>query len=264
MNRRVWIVIIVLLVAGSTLGGFVAGVFIQRYSMGRILRQFGLATYDFSPTGSGEVILQTRRFVPSLSRDDYDTEMDSVYEIRHRPIDLKQTALILIDTWEDHPNDGYLARVKKHMKTKLKPLLALARQHGLRVIHSPHELPLVGGREISEMCHAVDGELVVDSGLLSNAGVELDAYLKAQGVTTLVYAGYAVNWCILIRPTGILKMKDFGYDVILVRDGTLAWETPESLEGEWAKKMGVGLVEMIYGESTTLADLGAALTATSE
>jgi nicotinamidase-related amidase len=264
MSRKIWVMVIALLVASSAYGGFVAGVFIQRYSIGRILRQFGLATYEFIPASSEAVVLQTRRFMPALSRDVYDTEKDSVYENKNHPIDLQKTALILIDTWDGHPNDGYLARVKTHMETKLNPLLALARQHGLRVIHSPHELPLVGGREISPECVPVVGEKVIPAGLMFNAGIELDDYLKAQGVTTLIYAGYAVNWCILIRPTGILRMRDLGYEIILVRDCTLAWETPESLEGEWAKKMGVNLVEMIWGESTTFQDLNVALSAVSE
>lgn len=57
----------------------------------------------------------------------------------------------------------------------------------------------------------------------------------------------------------MLKMHAFGYDLILLRDCALAWETPESLEGEWARKIGVNQVEWFWGESATLDDLREAL-----
>jgi len=70
-----------------------------------------------------------------------------------------------------------------------------------------------------------------------------------------MYAGYATNMCILTRPTGIIKMKELGYNIILVRDATLAIETPESLDNEWAKKMSINLIETSFGKTTTLKDL---------
>lgn len=57
------------------------------------------------------------------------------------------------------------------------------------------------------------------------------------------------------RPVGIAAMKQRGYKIILVRDGTIAFETPETLSGEWFNKVAITTVEWQYRESTTLADL---------
>jgi nicotinamidase-related amidase len=264
MKRHTRILLLGLLLCTFAAGGIVVGALVERYSLDRVLRQFGLATYQFVPSRSGSITLKTRRFVPSVEKDSVDSELDSVYEEMLHPLDLERTALVLIDPWEYHPNDGYLERVKTHMREKLLPLIEIARSAGMRIIYSPHKIPLIpGNREVAQECYPVEGEYVFNAGLLSNPTIEFDEYLKTQGITTLVYAGYAVNACIIIRPTGIIRMKDLGYEVILVRDCTIAWETPESLEGEWANKIGVNLVEWFWGESTTLEDIRASLSGMS-
>jgi len=55
-------------------------------------------------------------------------------------------------------------------------------------------------------------------------------------------------------------MKHLGYKIILLRDCTIAFETPESLDGEWALKMAVNMVEFQWGCTSTLDDLREALT----
>jgi nicotinamidase-related amidase len=54
-------------------------------------------------------------------------------------------------------------------------------------------------------------------------------------------------------------MSELGYNIVLIRDATLAFETPESLEGEWANVMAITMVEQLWGESTTIDDLRSAL-----
>ena len=83
----------------------------------------------------------------------------------------------------------------------------------------------------------------------------LDDYLKAHNITTLIYAGYASNWCVLHRPTGIIRMRELGYDIILLRDCTIAFEMPDSLDDEWANRVTINTIEHQWGETTTLDDL---------
>ncbi|MFC1574392.1 isochorismatase family protein, partial [Candidatus Latescibacterota bacterium] len=79
--------------------------------------------------------------------------------------------------------------------------------------------------------------------------------LRKNGVTTLIYAGYALNWCVTHRDSGIFNMKNHGFDIIIVRDCTIAFELPETLDGELAKETIIAMIEIHWGTSTTLDDL---------
>lgn len=204
-------------------------------------------------TGERLVTLNTRTFRTAGDPDVYDTERDSTYSYETRELDLNRTALILIDVWQEHPNEGWMERAKKNMESKIAPLLQLAREHGMTVIHAPYH------HQIAELAKPLPDEFVVDSHNLIDDNVELDRYLRARNIKTLIYAGYASNECILYRPTGIIKMKELGYSIILLRDCTIAIETPESLDGEWANRMAINTVERQFGVTAILEDLKTAV-----
>jgi hypothetical protein len=191
-----------------------------------------------------EITLLTRTFVPAWL-DANTTEMNSTYNYTYRTLDLDNTALVLIDLWA-YSND---TRLNTNVRTKMAPLLELAREENMTIIHAPHDFT------ITEYCEPLPGELVTgtENGL-SDTDI-FDEYLEGHNITTLLYAGYRSNWCLLHRPTGIIKMSELGYDVILVRDCTIAFETPETLDGEWANKAAVNMVESQFGSTTTLNDL---------
>jgi len=193
------------------------------------------------------ISLKTRRF--NLTTGETTTERDSKHVYSNTELDLDKTALILIDVWDWHPVGGFMKRMASHAKQKIVPLIGLARRHNMIIVHCPHEFP----KGIVDGCNPIPGERVI------HTGTELHKYLGGCGVKTLLYAGYAVNWCVFHRPEGIISMRHIGYNIILLRDCTLAFETPESLEGEWALKMAVNMVEFQWGCTTTLDDLRVAL-----
>lgn len=196
--------------------------------------------------------INTRKFSPSLKEETYDTERDSTYTYPQHLLDLDKTALIVVDAWAHHPNDGWLKRAQENMKSKLRPLLDLARYHNMIIIHAPNK------GEIADIAKPLQGEFVVDSMNQLADTTELDDYLKAHNITTLLYAGYSSNFCLLSRPTGIIKMYQLGYDITLVRDCTIAFEMPETLDTETANLVTINLIENLWGATTTLEDLQAA------
>ncbi|MFC2032107.1 isochorismatase family protein [Chloroflexota bacterium] len=199
------------------------------------------------------ITLMTRKFAAAGDWEEFVTEMDSSYIYNTFELDLRKTALILIDVWQYHPNDGWLERAGGNIRAKIVPLLDLARKHGLRVIHSPHS------QKIANEAEPLPNELVV------NSQSELISYLEAHHIEILTYAGYASNWCVLNRPdTGIIEMRRLSYEIILIRDCTIAFETPETLDGEWANKVTANMIEVNYGATTTLADLKEAFAASAD
>jgi nicotinamidase-related amidase len=192
--------------------------------------------------------LTTRIYLPAGDEGGYTTERDGKYSYPQWNLDLNKTALILIDVWADHPNDGWAERARENTRTKIVPLLELARKQGMIIIHAPN-----GGTINPDVCPQ-EGEIILDT-----AGIRTkDAFhefLKAKGIDTLLYAGYASNWCLLNRISGIFWMAQLDYNIILVRDATIAFETPETLDGEWANKTVINMVESEWGRTTTVDDL---------
>lgn len=195
------------------------------------------------------VSLRTRTFAYASDPTTYDTERDSTYVYHSRPLDLRRTALVLIDVWAHNPNEGFQERSQAHMRRTIAPLLALARRHHMVIIHSHNR------EEVAPEAKPLPGEFVVDPEDLTDDTLEIDRYLRARGITALLYAGYASNVCVLLRPTGMVAMKKLGYEIVLIRDCTLANETPESLDGEWNQKALVNMVETSFGSTTTLGDI---------
>ncbi len=79
-----------------------------------------------------------RNFTASVKDDKYDTEEDSHYSYDVLEYELDHMALMLVDVWESHPNNGWTERARRHIKSKIVPLLKLARKHNLKVIHAHH------------------------------------------------------------------------------------------------------------------------------
>ncbi len=80
-----------------------------------------------------------------------------------------------------------------------------------------------------------------------------DAYLKERGIDTLIYTGFATDMCILGAEGGGRPMLARGYRCILMRDGTVGVETPESFPDRLATRYGTHLFEWSVGYSTTFA-----------
>ena len=88
---------------------------------------------------------------------------------------------------------------------------------------------------------------------------QLDAYLQERGVETLIYTGFAADMCILNSEGGGRPMLRAGYRCILMRDGTVGVETPDTFPERLATRYGIHRFEIAVGYSTTWADFQAAV-----
>jgi len=132
---------------------------------------------------------------------------------------LPDTALVLIDVWEKKPDfwaddayewiDWWENDITPNVDNKILPLLEKAREYNMTIVFSSPYIalsPKVGQLEY--------GEPII------NRTADLDLFLKAKGIKNIIYAGYSINVCVLIRPTGIRAMHSLGYDIELLEDCT--------------------------------------------
>jgi nicotinamidase-related amidase len=169
------------------------------------------------------------------------------HQVTDRTIETAKLAVVIIDAW-DGPDDE---RVLNNVVEKLGPALELLRSIGGFIIHAPHDHP------VHPSAQPVAGEAVLPGDLSDNALISES--LRAAGIEYLIYLGYMSNMCMMNRPIGFLEMRSAGFNTIFLRDASVAYETEESIAGEWHHKAMMHFVEINGGATTSLADLRSAV-----
>lgn len=221
-----------------------------------------------SATNSRWAKLKVRSYTKNNS-----TELDSTHQHFYHSIDLSKTALVLVDVWDNHWCEGLARRTRQLTEKRIVPLLKLARDNGITIAHAHHAHR---GRTIDKRILPLDNEINLDANQAAHRPERFHQYLVDNGITTLLYAGYYTNECLFFRKVGIYRMTKLSvipasqlqrnrtdnqttrkhyYDILLVRDCTIAYETPETYEGEWANKVFVNTVERLCGMTTTSDDI---------
>jgi len=188
-----------------------------------------------------------RRYRIACDPGKYDTERSSNFYYARNSIPVDKAALILVDVWERHPNDGYLKRVREIIPI-IAGVLQAARAHGMLIVHAP------SGRPIAEGVKPLRGEIIIDASNEIADDAELHSTLQRHGIETLLYVGFAANMCLLDKPYGMKSMHSLGYQVVLLRNCTTAFEFHDTLDGMWATRLAVRHVECFLGSSTTSQD----------
>mgnify|MGYP000651635524 CR=1 FL=1 len=101
-------------------------------------------------------------------------------------------------------------------------------------------------RGFARLDFAPEARPVGDEGVAEN-GDQLFALCKEAGVNHLIYAGFAINWCLLLSPGGMHEMSGRGFLCSAFRDATTAVENKESARRQWAKELGLWRVALAFG-----------------
>lgn len=119
------------------------------------------------------------------------------------------------------------------------------------IVHGPGYMRWSGWETLDtpEPLRPMDGEV------MAVTTRQFDAWLRARGITTLLFAGFATNLCILDSPAAMKAMAGQGYRCVILREGTLAVEFPETLADRLETKSAIRYIESWVGESASIDDL---------
>jgi len=92
-------------------------------------------------------------------------------------------------------------------------------------------------------------EAVVD------AADALDRWCRENGIRHLVYSGFALNWCLLMSPGGMIDMSRRGYVCSAVRDASTSVENKESARAELHHEEALWRVALAFGFVFETSDL---------
>jgi hypothetical protein len=97
-----------------------------------------------------------------------------------------------------------------------------------------------------------------DEGIAENAG-QLFALCRDVGVNHLIYAGFAINWCLLMSPGGMLDMSRRGLMCSALRQAVTAVENKESARSESHKEEALWRVALAFGFVFDIDDFAGAI-----
>lgn len=76
---------------------------------------------------------------------------------------------------------------------------------------------------------------------------QLNAVCREKGIWHLIYVGFALNWCLLASPGGMIDMRRMGYVCSTLRQATTAVENAETCSEEGAKAVALWRVALMFG-----------------
>jgi len=138
-------------------------------------------------------------------------------------------------------SDPSLDRLRR-FKTDLDPHNAGDMQRGLEKLDFAREAKPVGDESIAENAH------------------QLFAVCREYGVNHLVYAGFAINWCLLLSPGGMADMSKHGIMCSALRQAVTAVENKETARDELCKQIGLWRVALAFGYVFDVDDFVRAIT----
>jgi len=125
-------------------------------------------------------------------------------------------------------SDPYLDRLRR-FKDDLDPHNAEDMQRGLKRLGFAEEAKPAGDECIAENAQ------------------QLFALCKECGVNHLIYAGFAINWCLLLSPGGMADMSKHGIMCSALRQAVTAVENKETAREELCKQIGLWRVALAFG-----------------
>ena len=90
---------------------------------------------------------------------------------------------------------------------------------------------------------------------VAESGRQLAALCRASGINHLIYMGFAINWCLLMSPGGMLDMRRYGVICSTIRQAVTAVENRETAESEAGKEHALWRVALAFGFVFELDDI---------
>ena len=98
-----------------------------------------------------------------------------------------------------------------------------------------------------------------DNDLVCAQTWELHRLLSARGIISLIYAGWALNWCLWFSECGMNDMQRLRYRVFAVRGACVAIENAESAEAEGHLEYAYWMTSAKFGDLFDSQELCSAL-----
>lgn len=133
-------------------------------------------------------------------------------------------------------------------------LRALRRAHGSPGAHNESDITAGFARlDFAPKARPHDNEGIAEN------GAQLAALCRHHGVNHLVYVGFAINWCLLMSPGGMVDLARHGCLCSTIAEAVTAVENRETAARELEKQQALWRVAVEFGFVFALSDFLSAL-----
>jgi len=131
----------------------------------------------------------------------------------------------------------------------LEKLQQFRREHVFVGKHNEEDVE----RGFERLDFAPEAKPVDNEGIAENEH-QLFALCKDADVNHLIYIGFAINWCLLASPAGMVDMSRRGFMCSTIRQAVTAVENKETARRELCKELALWRVALAYGFVFDAAD----------
>ncbi len=110
---------------------------------------------------------------------------------------------------------------------------------------------------------APEARPIGDEGIAEN-GAQLAALCRAHSINHLLYVGFAINWCLLMSPGGMVDMARHGCLCSTIREAVTAVENRETAREEREKQQALWRIALEFGFVFSIEDFLPALSTLSQ
>ncbi|AXI07984.1 cysteine hydrolase [Oceanobacillus zhaokaii] len=144
-------------------------------------------------------------------------------------MDNKNKALLIIDVQKAFDDKEWGERNNLMAEENISRILTMWREKGWQVVHIQHKSdnpdsffhPRNEGFTIKELVKPIKGETVITKKVNSSfIGTNLEAFLKSNGITTVVITGLTTPHCV---STTTRMSGNLGFNTYLISDATAAF-----------------------------------------
>jgi nicotinamidase-related amidase len=111
---------------------------------------------------------------------------------------------------------------------------------------------------VTRLDFATAARPIGDEGIAEN-GAQLAALCRDREINHLIYVGFAINWCLLMSPGGMVDMARHGCLCSTIREAVTAVENRETAHDEREKQQALWRVALEFGFVFALEDFLSAL-----
>lgn len=145
----------------------------------------------------------------------------------------KDTAIIIMDAWEDQKDAFLNQKSNEVFYNKIFPILKAFKQRGFSQYAFTNDPKKSSFSKLFPELEDLISKGSIEKRFHSKNQLEnFDTVLKGKGITKLIYVGFHSNMCILGRPVGMFGMANKGYSTYFVPESSAAIETKTSQKAQ--------------------------------
>ena len=157
-----------------------------------------------------------------------------------------------------HVETDWMDRKYPHIESRRSNAAATVHPVRQELFERAHGADYMERSPLAEMQRAEIVSPVGDEPLVFYSDT-LDEYLRERGIETLIYMGFAADMCLLGAEGAARPMLARGYRCVVIRDGTVGVESPDTFPQRLATNYGLHIFEWTLGHGCTFAQFKQAI-----